>query len=436
MQQRLASIAALHAQWRGGNGTPSTHLETTLELAARLNDQDRIYTQILQQRAVDSAQRAERTAAAGNGWPALLGVPVAVKDNIDIAGCDTTLGSELLARVNVQRSANIVESLDTAGAVIVGKTNMDEAALGASGRNPFYGRCINPRSPAMLTGGSSSGSAAAVAAGHCLLALGTDTLGSVRIPAALCGVSGFKPSHGVLSVAGVAPLYEAFDTLGLLANSLDDIEAAFAVLSGAPPGSRAAAPRASRVACLDATALSAVEPGIASAYLEAVAGLRRAGNIELTLFPRLDFAAVARAAFREVARAFADRLAASAHGGSDQLGAELREVLRWAGELPAIKLAAGRKLLRDAQAQFSLALNTCDAVLTPTCPVAAIDAAARVPSAIADFVAVANVTGSPAVCWPVTVAGAEFSLQLMATAGSDRKLLRVARDVQQQSAQS
>jgi len=163
----------------------------------------------------------------------LAGVPVLVKDLIDTAGVRTTYASRIYADHVPARSAPIVQALEAQGAIVVGKANADEFAWGVTGHNAHWGDAHNPRLPGRITGGSSSGSAAAVAAGFVSLALGTDTGGSVRMPAACCGVVGLKPRVGTAPLDGVFPLCPSFDTVGPLAR-VADCALAHAVMYGGP----------------------------------------------------------------------------------------------------------------------------------------------------------------------------------------------------------
>ncbi len=170
------------------------------------------------------------------GYPSgpLAGVAVAVKDLIDQAGLPTTCGSSFYRRV-AQRSAPAVVRLEDAGAVVVGRTGLHEFAFGFTSENHWFGPVRNPWDPATSPGGSSGGSAAAVAAGCVPLAVGTDTGGSVRVPAAMCGVFGLKVTHGRIPLAGVFPLVQSLDTVGPLARNVSDLTAAYLAMAGPDP---------------------------------------------------------------------------------------------------------------------------------------------------------------------------------------------------------
>jgi Asp-tRNA(Asn)/Glu-tRNA(Gln) amidotransferase A subunit family amidase len=164
----------------------------------------------------------------------LAGRTLAVKDLIDTAGVRTTYGSGLYADHVPERTATVVRRLVDAGAVVVGKTNLPEFAWGVLGTNEFYGTCLNPTHPGKTTGGSSAGSAAALAAGLCELALGTDTGASIRLPAAACGVVGLKSEWGLIPTDGVFPLVPMLDTVGPMARTVEDVVLLWSLLTGRP----------------------------------------------------------------------------------------------------------------------------------------------------------------------------------------------------------
>jgi aspartyl-tRNA(Asn)/glutamyl-tRNA(Gln) amidotransferase subunit A len=172
--------------------------------------------------------------------PPLHGIPLAIKDLFDLAAAPTTAGSRLFGKVAAEDAA-VIARLRLAGAVFVGKTNLHEIALGVTNVNPHYGPCRNPWDLSRISGGSSGGSAAAVAAGMCLGALGSDTGGSIRIPAALCGVTGLKPTYGRVSLRGAIPLSWNLDHVGPLARTAYDIAILLQALAGYDPADPACA---------------------------------------------------------------------------------------------------------------------------------------------------------------------------------------------------
>ncbi|HKG52972.1 MAG TPA: amidase, partial [Anaerolineales bacterium] len=180
---------------------------------------------------LQDALNAQLPAGNGSSSTTLRGIPIAIKDLFDTAGIRTSAGSKFFAENIPREDAFVVEKLKQAGALIVGKTNTHEIALGVTGNNPHYGTARNPWDTVRIPGGSSSGSAIAVATGMALGALGTDTGGSIRIPASLCGIVGFKPTFGRVSVRGVFPLSWNLDHVGPLAKCVKDAAAILQVIS-------------------------------------------------------------------------------------------------------------------------------------------------------------------------------------------------------------
>jgi len=200
-------------------------MELTLECLARierLNPLLNAFITVTADLALEQAARADAEISSGNWRGPLHGIPIALKDLIDVAGVRTTAGSRQFGNRIATKDAAIVTQLERAGAVIVGKTNLHEFAFGGSGIVSAFRPAKNPWEITRITGGSSSGSAAAVAAGMCIAAIGTDTAGSVRVPAALCGVVGHRPSLGMLSNERIVPLAKSFDTPGPIARTVRD----------------------------------------------------------------------------------------------------------------------------------------------------------------------------------------------------------------------
>jgi aspartyl-tRNA(Asn)/glutamyl-tRNA(Gln) amidotransferase subunit A len=183
-----------------------------------------------------AAKAASEEIASGKRRGPLHGLPVAIKDLFDVAGVRTTAGSSILADNVPDGDCEAAVRLSTAGSILLGKLNLHEFAFGATGVNPHFGAARNPWDAARATGGSSSGSGAAVAAGECLAALGTDTGGSIRIPAALCGIVGLKPTYGRVSKRGAFPLSWALDHVGPMTRTVEDAAILLGVLAGHDPG--------------------------------------------------------------------------------------------------------------------------------------------------------------------------------------------------------
>jgi aspartyl-tRNA(Asn)/glutamyl-tRNA(Gln) amidotransferase subunit A len=207
-----------------------------LERIAQRDGTLNAFTCVLRERALADAETLDQRLAAGRDPGLLAGVPFAAKNLFDVAGLTTLAGSKINAdNAPATRDATAIARLRAAGAVLVGALNMDEYAYGFTTENTHYGPTRNPHDPSRVAGGSSGGSAAAVAGGLVPLALGTDTNGSIRVPAALCGVFGLKPTFGGVSRAGVVPLAWSFDHVGPFARHVADLAAAFDAIAGPDP---------------------------------------------------------------------------------------------------------------------------------------------------------------------------------------------------------
>lgn len=213
-------------------------IELTEACLARITNLDarlRTFITVTRQEALAAAHKAATAIANGNYKGPLHGVPFALKDLFDTAGVRTTAGSRILAEHVPSEDASVTERLTEAGGVLLGKLNMHEFAFGVTGVNPHYGAIENPWGRGRSAGGSSSGSAAAVAAGMVPAALGTDTGGSIRIPAALCGITGLKPTYGRVSRRGVVTLSWSLDHVGPMARTAADVAIVLQAIAGHDP---------------------------------------------------------------------------------------------------------------------------------------------------------------------------------------------------------
>ncbi len=240
----LPDIAAITGQVRSGALSAATLIERLLARIEAENPRFNCFTTILSDRARAEAAAIDAQVAHGHDPGPLAGLPFGVKDNYDVAGRVTTAGSIINRSLPpAAADAILVQRLTRAGAVLVGTQNMDEFAYGFTTENAHYGATRNPLDTRRSAGGSSGGSAAAVAAGLCALSLGTDTNGSIRVPASFCGVFGLKPSYGRLPRSGTFPFVHDLDHLGLLARSTADLAQVYDALQGHDPGDHACARR-------------------------------------------------------------------------------------------------------------------------------------------------------------------------------------------------
>lgn len=229
--QGFRNIQSLAAGLRAGDFSST---ELTQELLARIRQLDgsvNAFISITEEAALAGAKQADETLAAGNGGP-LCGIPIAHKDLFCTAGELTTCASKMLANFTAPYDATVVERLQQAGMVMLGKTNMDEFAMGSSNETSFFGACHNPWDLTRVPGGSSGGSAAAVAAGFTPVATGTDTGGSIRQPAAYCGVSGIKPTYGRVSRYGMVAFASSLDQAGVFGRDVNDLALVLSAMSG------------------------------------------------------------------------------------------------------------------------------------------------------------------------------------------------------------
>lgn len=233
----LLSLSAveLSAAIKKGETTAVAAMEAVLAQIDRLEETCHCYVTLDREGALQRAAKVQRRIEAGELTSALAGVPMAVKDNLCTAGLRTTCASKMLENFVPTYTAQAVQRLEDAGAVLIGKTNMDEFAMGSTTETSCHGVTRNPHNPQHVPGGSSGGSAAAVAAGECFLALGSDTGGSIRQPAGHCGVVGMKPTYGTVSRYGLIAYASSLDQVGPLTGNVTDCAAALEILAAHDP---------------------------------------------------------------------------------------------------------------------------------------------------------------------------------------------------------
>lgn len=371
--------------------------------------------------ALEGAAASDRRRAASKPLSPLDGIPIAVKDNIDIRSMPTTngLGTSWTAAAD----AGVVRRLRDAGMILLGKLNMHEGALGATTDNWHHGRCHHPHFPGFTPGGSSGGSAAAVAGGLCPVTLGSDTMGSVRLPAAYCGVVGFKPSRDYWPLDGTMALAFGLDTIGPLARSVADI----ACLLDAQPQESAAAGKTFARLANDETVEN--EPACQAAYDTALAKLRAHGiDLASLHIPGYVPGAVRRAGFivSEVDGATVhERLLAERR---DAFSPDFLAMLNYGRRVTPERYQAERRKLEEASATFLPVFERADVIVGLTAPQRSFPFGDTVPANQADLTAIANVSGCPAISLPLPVSEGErpIGLQIMTAPGTDHLLLAIA----------
>lgn len=431
----FCSVRDLYEAFRAGRLLPRAATEMALARISGSESTLNAFTCVLSERARAAAERAGMELAMGIDRGALHGVPIAVKDILDIAGEVTGYGSaEMLRSEPTVRSARLVERLEAAGAVIVGKNNCLEFAYGAV--HPDVGQTNNPHAPDRTAGGSSGGGAAAVAAGCVWGAVGTDTGGSIRIPAAYCGITGIKPTFGAVPLDGVFPLSMTLDHAGPMTRSVLDGLMMFDVLADQSGPTSPLPVSGLRFGVIAEQARDPViRPDIAQAFEKSIAALRKAGaQIEDVSIPMLRGAAdrLLEIVLPEAALVHRDRLEAHRDAYSPQTRAQLE-----AGHgVSAITYLGALGYARSVAALYGEVLERFDALLAPSCPWVAPeeDPVIEGGDGHAEILCsgLANLVGAPSISifCGTGEAGLPVGLMLNGRVGDDRRLLRICAGVE------
>jgi aspartyl-tRNA(Asn)/glutamyl-tRNA(Gln) amidotransferase subunit A len=376
--QPWASAGEIATDVAAGKTTAVTLIEAAI---ARIRERDRVFnsfTTVTEERARTRARLIDAVRAAGGPLGPLAGVPFAVKNLFDVAGLATLAGSKInRERPPASADATLIERLEGAGAVLVGTLNMGEYAYDFTGENLHYGPSRNPHDTAHMTGGSSSGSGAAVAGGLVPLSLGSDTNGSIRVPASFCGLFGLKPKYGRLSRARTFPFVTSLDHVGPLARTAMDLALAYDAMQGHDPEDPVCAERAAE------PALPGLDRGIAGLRIAVAGGYFRVGASPQAL-DALARVAKALGAAREIEILQAARARAAAYVVTATEGAALhldrlrthagdfepaiRDRLIAGAVVPAALVATAQKFRRWYRAQMLKLFEDVDAIVAPTTP--------------------------------------------------------------------
>lgn len=436
----LPTIAAAARQLRNGATTSRKLTTACLERITELNSRLNAFITVLGDRALADAEAADRELAGGMDRGPLHGIPLSLKDLIDLAGSPTTAASRLRQGDIAQRDAPVVDRLRQGGAIFVGKCNLHEFAYGTTSEDSAFGPVRHPLDPNRSAGGSSGGSAVAIATGMSFASVGTDTGGSIRIPAALCGIVGLKPTYAELPLSGIVPLSASLDHVGPMTRSVEDAWIVFNVMKGhgAPTIERPALDRRrTRFGVPRSYFFDILDDDVRRSFEERVKHLRTSGaEVQDVWIPH---AADAPPIYLHIQAPEA----ASVHARSlERQPDAYTPNVRW-------RLEAGRYLLAEdyvraqrgrlvLRREVDAILRTCQALLLPTVPIPAPPLGA-VEATVGDrkelvrgvmlrLTQLFNLTGNPVISIPAgaTASGLPCGLQIVGRRGATEELLEIA----------
>ena len=439
------TIASALDLLRAGKISATSLAQACLDRIERLNPRNHAFITVTPDLALAQAAQADALLSrkpSNLDQLLLLGIPLVLKDLFNLAGVCTTAGSKFFGDRIPTEDAEAVLKLKLAGACLLGKTNTHEIALGVTGVNPHFGTVPNPWSSTHISGGSSSGSAAAVATGMCLAALGTDTGGSIRIPASLCGVVGLKPTYGRISLRGVMPLSWNLDHVGFLTRSVQDAALLLRVLAGYDPHDPASVNVAVddylvhledgvkdwRVALAVGEYVAASDPVVLAALTDAAGVFKGLGaQVEKVDMDELANLARANVQMTQADAAAVHRQRLAEH--PDWFGVDVRQRLQTGAALTGVEYSLARREQAEGRCRCERFFEKYDLLLLPTTPIPAplIEGTQAIQAArqLTRFTAPFNLTGLPALSIPCGfVAGLPLGLQLVSRHWGEAKLLQ------------
>lgn len=433
--------------------SPVLLTEEHLKRIDTLNPRLKLFITVLHERARVRAKESEERISSSRYLGRLDGVPIGIKDIIFIRGVRCTAGSKILSDFVPDYSSPVVEKLEKSGAVILGTMNLHEFASGVTTVNQYYGTARNPWDEERITGGSSGGSAAAVAAGLAFATLGTDTSGSVRIPGSLCGVVGFKATYGLVSTRGSIPLAQSYDHIGILARSCSDAALVLQCISGydeqdrgsvKPPKSfdyfeeARQSVQGLKVGIPRRYFFDLVDGEVEDAFENAVKNLRSLGlMVEDVEIPGIEQVREVWAAIRfSEASAYHKNWLETRPG---DYGEDVRQMLEKGMKFSAVEYLTRRKQAADLRNNMIEVLETCSAFITPTTPIPAPRIGAKtvsvsgrevdVYSVLSRLTLPFNVTGLPALSLPIGLSkeGMPLALQIAGGPFNEGRILSIGK---------
>jgi len=418
-----------------------------LQRSEAIDPQVNAFITITAESALNEARLATEEIVRSQYRGVLHGIPLAIKDLFDVRGVPTTAGSPLLKDNVAQDDAFVVKQLREAGAIFLGKLNLHEWALGVTGVNPHFGPSRNPWNTAYITGGSSSGSGAALAAELCYGSLGSDTGGSIRIPSSLCGVVGLKPTYGRVSVRGVLPLSWSLDHVGPMARSIDDLDALFRIINAhdvSDPYSRQNTEFGMRnaesrfhIGVPDDYFFSDLHSETEAAYRAAIKTLGEIGR-ELRAVSLPGFEASERASAKILLAEAAAYHQEHIEHHADQIGTDVLTRFKWGLEVTGVEYALARRTQVEWRHKMTQLFESIDALVLPATPFPATridesDPVALSRGNLTRFTRMFNLTGNPAIVLPCgrTQDGLPIGLQIVGPYGSEHRILWLARSYEE-----